>query len=303
MKVFLKNTASVVSPAKLNLFLDVVDKRPDGYHNIVTLFERIDLCDVIRLIKISSDEIVVSSNSQDIPLDRQNLAYQAADLLKRSLGIKTGIKIEIEKNIPVGAGLGGGSSNAASVLLGLNKLLRLKLDQRTLISYANRLGSDVAFFVLGKKFALGRGKGGDLKALAVPKRVKLRHLLFVPPLKIMTKDVYGLLDKEENRQKSLKLTKKSPDVNILVSLLRRNDVSLLNQNIHNRLSKTVMNSYSLVSDLKTDLCKFGLKNVHMSGSGPTLFSTFKTHDEAQRLFEVMRHRFSDRCSIFLVSTL
>ena len=310
MRLPILKTLLIFSPAKLNLFLDVFNKRPDGYHNILTLFERISLCDSIHLTEMHSDEIIISSESPDIPSGPENLAYKAADLIKRSLGIKKGVKIVIEKNIPVGAGLGGGSSNAASVFLGLNKLFGLKLTQETLLSYANRLGSDVAFFILGKKFALGKGRGGDLQTISVPKNVTLWHLLFVPPLEVATRDVYGLLDKEkkgpggsEKSSESLKLTKKIYDVNILISLLRRKNVSLLNQNIYNRLSETVMKSYSLVSELKSDLLKSGLKNVYMSGSGPTLFATFKRREEAQRVFEDMQYRLSDRCNIFLTNTL
>ncbi len=315
-----ENPASIASPrakhikiashAKLNLFLDVLNKRIDGYHNILTLFERISLSDYITLTEINSDEIIISSRNKDIPCDEANLAYRAADLIKRSQGVLRGIKIEIEKNIPVGAGLGGGSSNAASVLLGLNHLFRLKLNRKTLIAYANQLGSDVAFFILNTRFAVGTDKGGDLKIAPVPDNIKLWHLLFVPEVKVMTRDIYGLFDKEENalkkakkRGKSLKLTKKTYDVNILLSHLKRRDIFLLNQNIYNRLSVTVMKSNRLVSALKTDLLKLGLGSVHMSGSGPALFSVFRDKRGAQRVLKKLRDRLSDRCSIFLVSTL
>lgn len=300
----------ISSPAKLNLFLEVLNRRPDGYHNIQTLFERISLSDTVFLSEVPQDEIVVSSSSPDIPSDHRNLAYKAADLIKRSCRIKKGVKIKIQKKIPVAAGLGGGSSNAAAVLLGLNKLFNLKLDNKALITLANRLGSDVAFFILDKKFALGMARGGELKPVFVPKNIKLWHLLFVPPIKIMTKDVYGLVDREEEaikkakkQKKSLKLTKKIYDVNILLSYLRQGDLFLLNQNVYNRLSATVMESYSLVSALKSDLLQFGLKSVHMSGSGPALFTIFKTQKEAQGAFQKLRSRFLDRCSIFLASTL
>lgn len=300
----------VNAPAKLNLFLDVFDKRPDGYHGLVTLFERITLFDRIRLTPLSDEGIVVSSESPDIPLDENNLVYKAADLIKRSRGIRQGIKIEIEKNIPVGAGLGGGSSNAAAVLLALNKIFSLKLTEKTLIAYANRLGSDVAFFVFDRNFAIGRDRGGALERVPLSKNVKLWHLLFVPRVKIITKDVYFLLDQEkknqksgENAQNSLKLTKNGDNVNILISSLKNGDLCLLNRNIYNRLSPTVMKSYRLVSELKTDLLKLGLEDVHMSGSGPTLFMNFAEKSDAQAIFQRIHDRISDRCGLFLVSTL
>lgn len=297
------NSLLVHCPAKLNLFLDVLNKRPDGFHNILTLFERISLADTIRLTEINNDKIVVTSSSDDIPCGQGNLVYQAADLLRRSQGIKKGVKIELKKEIPVGAGLGGGSSDAASTLMGFNKLFSLKLGKGALVSYANRIGSDVAFFVLNKRFAIGKERGGELAPVPIPNNLIFWHILFVLPIKIMTKDVYGLWDKLQNGKKSLKLTKKPHDVNILISYLKRNDVFSLNRNIYNQLSETVMNSYGLVSGLKADLLKSGLKNVHMSGSGPALFTTFKKQKEAQAAFEDMTRRFSHRCRVILTSTL
>ncbi len=296
------NSLLVHCPAKLNLFLDIINKRPDGFHNILTLFERISLADTIQLTEINNDEIVIVSSGEDIPSGQCNLVYQAADLLRRSQGIKRGVKIELKKDIPVGAGLGGGSSDAASTLMGVNKLFGLKLSKSTLISYANRLGSDVAFFCLNKRFAIGKERGGELAPAAIPNNLIFWHVLFVLPIKIMTKDVYGLWDKLQNGKISLKLTKKPHDVNILISYLKRNDVPSLNRNIYNQLIEIVMNSYGLVSGFKADLLKSGLKNVHMSGSGATLFTTFKKESEAQAVFEDMTHRFSHRCRIILTST-
>lgn len=298
------------SPAKLNLFLDVLKKRSDGYHDLLTLFERITLFDKIHLTALCHDAIVISSKSPDIPLDGNNLVYKAAELIKRSQGIRQGVKIEIDKFIPVGAGLGGGSGDAATVLLGLNKLFCLKLDKEALIAYANRLGSDVAFFVFNRNFAVGTGRGGELKKAALPIKTKLWHLLFIPHIKVITKEVYFLLDQEEKLQKkakksqeSLKLTKKVDNVNMLISSIKNNDLNSLNRNIYNRLSSTVMNSYRLVSEFKNDLLKLGLEQVHMSGSGPTLFMNFKTKSAAQEIFKRIHHRISDRCRLFLVSTL
>lgn len=304
------NTLVLNSPAKLNLYLDVLKKRADGYHDLLTLFERITVFDEIHLTSLSSDAIVISSDNPDIPLDENNLAYKAAELIKRSQGVRDGVKIRINKSIPVGAGLGGGSSNAASVLLGLNKMFRLRLSTDTLIAYANRLGSDVAFFIFNQNFAIGTDRGGKLTSSAELKNVKLWHLLFIPRIKVITKDVYFLLDQEgnaqkkaENPQNTLKLTKKRDDVNILISNLKNGDFDSLNRNIYNRLSAIVMKSYSLVSELKSDLSKLGLENVHMSGSGPTLFVNFKTNLEAQDMFERIYNRISDRYKVFLAATL
>jgi 4-diphosphocytidyl-2-C-methyl-D-erythritol kinase len=288
----------VFSPAKINLTLDVLGKRPDGYHELLTLFERISLADRIRLTVTPPGPILISSQSPDIPCDARNLAYKAADLIRKHHGLESGLTIAIKKNIPVGGGLGGGSSNAATVLLACNKLFRLRLSQKKLIGYANELGSDVAFFILGKRFAVGRGRGGELTALAVPPRIRWWHLLFIAPLQVLTKDVYGKLGAGE----IYPLTKKSPNVNIHVTYLKKGELARLDPILFNRLSEVVYRSYSLVSDLRTDLCKFGLTHVHMSGSGPTLFCNFAAERLARSTYAQVRRRFSDRCRIFLAST-
>jgi 4-diphosphocytidyl-2-C-methyl-D-erythritol kinase len=298
----------LVSPAKLNLYLDVVGRRNDGYHDLVTLFERISLCDRLRLTVTSSPKIVVTSSCPDIPCGPENLAYKAADLMRRAYGIKKGLRIHIQKNIPVGAGLGGGSSNAATVLLGCQKLFRLGLSKKTLIDHANSLGSDVAFFILGKKYAIGRGRGGELTPLTGLDR-SWWHVLFFPPLKVLTKDVYDLLDKVEKRSPRgglagsiLALTKKAPNVNMLLPLLRKKDKFELDRKVYNRLSAIVLDSYSLVSELKSDLLNSGLDFVHMSGSGPTLFTVFGDARQARQVFRMAQRRFAHRCRVILAKT-
>ncbi len=304
------NSLLLSSPAKLNLYLDVLGRRPDGYHELLTFFERISLCDAVRLTEIQTDEIVLSCDSRLVPSDAANLAWQAADLLRRSFGVKKGVKIEIQKQIPVGGGMGGGSSNAATVLLGMNRLFGMRLSRPVLVDLANRLGSDVAFFVSGRRFAIGRGRGGDLTGVSIPSRVRLWHVLFVPPKNIMTKDVYALFDRGsqrsrigQNPRKTLTLTKNNENVNILLSCLKEGDFRSLNRKIYNRLSEIVIESYSFVSELRTDLSKLGFKWLHMSGSGPTLFVVCKDQKYAQRVYDKARARLSDKCHVFIAATL
>src|SRR3989339_1839042 len=137
----------VLSYAKLNLYLEILDKRPDGYHNLETIFERVSLADEIVIKRAPGNSIKIETDSPDIPKGSGNLAYQAAEFLKKNFGIFAGLVIKIKKRIPVGAGLGGGSSNAANTLLGLNYLWDLGLRAEELKEYASRLGSDVAFFI------------------------------------------------------------------------------------------------------------------------------------------------------------
>jgi len=304
------NSLLLSSPAKLNLCLDILGRRPDGYHELLTLFERISLCDTIRLTEIRTDEIVLSCDSRQVPSDAANLAWRAADLMRRSFGIKKGVKIELQKRIPVGSGMGGGSSNAATVLLGMNRRFGMRLGRPALIDLANRLGSDVAFFVSGRRFAIGRGRGGDLTGVSIPAGVRLWHVLFVPPKNIITKDVYALFDRGSqkaktgrNPQEILTLTKNRDNVNILLSCIKRRDFCSLNRKIYNRLSEIVIESYGFVSELKADLSKLGFKWLHMSGSGPTLFVICKDQKYAQRVYDKARARLSDKCNVFIAATL
>jgi 4-diphosphocytidyl-2-C-methyl-D-erythritol kinase len=289
----------VLSPAKINLYLDVLGKRPDGYHELLTIFERISLADKIRLTITRPGPIVIASRCRDIPCDDRNLAYRAAELLRKDCGIESGVKIEIKKNIPVGGGLGGGSSNAASVLMALNALFGLRLSRKTLVNYANQLGSDVAFFILNKRFALGEGRGGDLTPLGAPLAVKWWHLLFVAPIQVFTRDVYAGL----KMKKIYRLTKKPANVNMLFRCLKNGNFDELDRFLYNRLCEVVYRSTSLVSDLRSDLCKSGLTHVHMSGSGPTLFANYPSERLARIAAAKVRRCFSDRCRIILTSTL
>ena len=179
-----------------------------------------------------------------------------------------------------------------------------------LIDLANRLGSDVAFFVSGRRFAVGRGRGGELAGASIPSGVRLWHVLFVPPRNIITKDVYALFDRGSQRaktgrnpQETLTLTKNSENVNMLLSYLRRRDFCSLNRKIYNRLSEIVAESYGFVSELRADLSKLGFKWLHMSGSGPTLFVICKDQKYAQRVYDKARARLSDKYRIFIAVTL
>src|SRR3989338_5202174 len=178
----------LLSPAKVNLFLTVLKRRVDGYHNLHTLFERVDLCDKITITKTAC-RISVRTNVPDLPNDSRNIATRAAELLKKYARVREGARIRIQKRIPIAAGLGGGSSNAATVLLGLNRLWRLRLSKTRLLKLAAKLGSDVPFFILETPFAEGRGRGEILKPIRL-KGAKLWHVIVKPPFGISTKHAY-----------------------------------------------------------------------------------------------------------------
>ena len=184
----------VLSYAKLNLYLEILNKRPDGYHNLETIFERVSLMDEIVIKKAPGNSLRIETDSPDIPKGSGNSVYQAAALLKKNFAISAGLVIKIKKRIPVGAGLGGGSSNAASTLLGLNYLWNLGLSAEELKDYASRIGSDAAFFVYNYPLATGRGRGERIELWSGLKK-KLWHIIAVPKLNVSTARIYRDLDK------------------------------------------------------------------------------------------------------------
>ncbi len=268
------------SYAKLNLYLEVINKRADGYHNIKTLFERINLSDKITLKSTRSPKITITSNSRLIPKDKRNFAYQAAILLKDQCGVKSGVRIHIKKNIPVGAGLAGGSSNAASVLMGLNKLWNLRLSRSRLAGFAARIGSDVPFFVYDAPFALAGGRGEKIKIVNSLKNVGLWHILVIPKFKVSTPAIYKQWDILKDNKKA-RLTRPKLGVKILISRLRKKLLLSSNSGLYNGLEIVTANKYPKVISIKNRLRGLGLnRKILMSGSGPACFSIVSSRKEA-----------------------
>ncbi len=285
------------SPAKINLYLDVLSKRKDGYHNILTLFERISLYDrVILEIKHNYRQIKLICNKKGIPRNSDNLAYKAAELIRRDFNIASGLKIKLIKSIPSGAGLGGASSNAATVLLGLNKLYNLRLSKKKLFGYAAKIGADVGFFLLEKSFALAKGKGDEFLPIKGLKNAKLWHLLFIPKAKILTKNVYKSLNIAKNKS----LTRSLNNVRLMTYALSKNDNSLLSGLLYNKLEQVTKKKLVKIERIKYKLKALGIDLCLMSGSGPAVFGIINTRKEALRL----KRGFSDirNTDIFVVST-
>jgi len=176
------------SPAKLNLILKVINKRPDGYHNLKTLFERTDLCADIRLTPNKTGTIRVFCNHPRVPKGPRNLVYRIAKILKEEHNISQGISINIKKRIPVAAGLGGGSSNAATVLLGLNRIWGLSLSRKKLLEYGRKVGSDVPFFLHNCSWGVGTDRGDRIRAVPITR--KLWHVLVVPCVQLYSREVF-----------------------------------------------------------------------------------------------------------------
>lgn len=280
------------SYAKLNLYLLVLDRRRDNYHNLVTIFERISLYDKITLTLRPDNKIKVLSDSPHIPKDNANLAWRSARLLQKAFNLKKGVDITIDKRIPVGSGMGGGSSNAATVLLGLNKIWGLKLTLRRLAGLAQRIGSDVPFFIYNCPFAQGTSRGERLEPLGALGKIKFWHILVVPGIKVSTPLIYKNWDKQEKVSISslpsgqlkiderVRLTNHKDDVKILTSVLKRKEFSLISGLLFNSLEQTTFKLYPQVKRIKERLSRFGLESVLMSGSGPTLFGIVASKKEA-----------------------
>ena len=300
------------SPAKINLFLNVLCRRADGYHELETLFERISLGDVIFL-KLIPSGIRLQTNSTNIPQGPKNLVWRAATLLQNRYGVKKGVAIRLQKKIPVAAGLGGGSSNAATVLLGLNRLWKLKLSQKELLGLAAELGSDVPFFVLDTPLALGSGRGEILRKIRPPK-TPIWHCLVKPAFGISTKEAYGGL--------SLKrLTPPRTDVKMLLHSIRRGDSARVSGLLTNSLEMTGLSlaptdvpqvstcglevylnkRVTTIFSIKKELVRQGALASLMSGSGSTVFGIFSSKKVAARTAKILKKK-NKSWQVFVAST-
>ncbi len=269
------------SYAKLNLYLEVLNKRKDNYHNIKTIFERIDLADKIILKSRRDKEIKVTCNVTAVPRDNTNLAWRSAKLLQDSFNIDKGVDIKIIKRIPVGSGLGGGSSNAASVLLGLNKLWKLNLAQNKLAGLAGKLGCDVPFFIYNSPFALGEARGDKIKPLKALYSVRLWHILVVPNIEVSTASIYKRWDKYF---KTFKLTVPRYNVNIMNLALKKGNFPLIGDALFNSLEPVTAALYPQIDAIKERLIQLGVKSILMSGSGPAVFGIVSSRKEALSLY-------------------
>jgi len=309
------------APAKVSLFLKILNKRKDGYHNILTLFERISLADVIKItaipkgIEISSDKFI-TANPKD------NLVYKAAELILKHRRLNRGkegkkreyrgVRIRVEKNIPIAAGLGGGSSDAASILIGINKLYNLRLKEKQLMKLAKRLGADVPFFILKAPFASGTRRGDELKKVNCNKI--FWHLIIYPGFKLATKDIYEAFDLLIPRQSSGSnpellpkgLTTKREDVKIHFSVRSSLDSRSLEGILYNDLEETAISKKKVLRSIIERLAYHLGRKAIVSGSGPSVFCLYGRRKEAvaarEKLFRCVPANERKRWQIFIAGT-
>lgn len=274
----------IKSFAKVNLYLQVLNKRKDNFHNLSTLFCRLNLSDLIILKNRCDNLIRIKCKNKDVPTDATNLCWQAAELLREEKKINFGVDIEIKKNIPVGSGLGGGSSNAASVLLGLNKYWKLNLSLKKLVILGAKLGSDVPFFIYNIKFALGNQRGDKIKPLAYLNRRKLWFILIYPKIKISTPLVYSKFDAcQLAGRRFSRLTRKKCNVKMLTSELLKKGVKFDSKYLRNDLEIATISLYPVINQVKKAFSDIGLEKIMMSGSGAAVFALCKNQIQAQAL--------------------
>lgn len=267
---------SVKAPAKINLALDVLHKRGDGYHEVRTVMTTIDLADRLDFSLLEENVIQIESSSGTIPVDKRNLAYKAAALLKERFQVKLGCKIEIQKQIPVAAGLAGGSSDCAAALKGLNELWELGLTKAELANLGTEIGSDVAFCVYGGT-ALATGRGEKITPIASPTPAWV--ILAKPPIGISTADIYRQIDVS---------TCEHPNIEAMVQALEDRNYWKICEHLGNALESVTFKLYPDVARLKEKMKKLGADGVLMSGSGPTVFGITQYDSKMKRIVNGLR---------------
>lgn len=265
------------APAKINLMLDVLHKRPDGYHEVEMIMTMVDLADRLEMSALPRDTIIISSQAGYIPLDEKNLAFQAAKLIKERYNVRSGVYIHLDKKIPVAAGLAGGSSDAAATLRGLNRLWELGIPEEELKELGAELGSDVPFCVTGGT-ALATGRGEVLTPLVNPPQCWV--VLAKPPINVSTAEVYGRLKAEQ-------ITDHPSAIRMREALERRSFTEVC-QALGNVLEQVTLELHPEVAQLKEAMLRLGADGVLMSGSGPTVFGLVSKESKVSRIYNGLR---------------
>jgi 4-diphosphocytidyl-2-C-methyl-D-erythritol kinase len=275
------------APAKINLFLRVLRKRADGYHDIASLMQKITLYDEL-IFSPRPKGIILNCPGSDLPTSEDNLVFRAAQSIFAYANYSSGMEINLTKKIPLAAGLGGGSSDAATTLIALNKICSLNLKKSELMKLGAKIGADVPFFIF-RNNALAFGIGDQLKALQDLPKVNL--VLIKPKFELSTKMVYENLN--------LRLTRGKNNYSI-PRFLKMSDII---QELHNDLESVSLEMHPELADLKKMLLRHGALGALMSGSGPTIFGIFRDGKEAKNILEVVKKEVSDSCTVFFAKSL
>lgn len=255
---------------KINLGLDILGRRENGYHDVRMVMQTVYLYDRVTLEKTREPGIEISTNLSYLPVNENNIAYKAADLLQREFGIREGIRITLEKHIPVAAGMAGGSSNAAAVLFGMNRMFDLGMSEQGLKDRGVTLGADVPYCIM-RGTVLAEGIGEILTPL--PPLPKCYVLIAKPPLSASTKTVYEKIDQEG--------IKSHPDIDGILAGLQEGDLRQVSGSMGNVLEQVMLEEHPVLRKIKDVMIEAGALNAMMSGSGPTVFGIFTSRGRAK----------------------
>ena len=268
---------SLKALAKINLGLDVVSRREDGYHEVRMVMQTIHLYDRLEISKKETSGIELETNLSYLPVNENNLVYRAGKLLMDEFHIEEGVKVFLNKRIPVAAGMAGGSTDAAAMLYGMNELFELGLSRDELMERGVKIGADVPYCLM-RGTALAEGIGEKLTPLAP--MVKCPVLIAKPPISVSTKFVY----------QNLKLDAQTvhPDIDRLIADIEEKDLTSIAADMGNVLETVTIPNYPVVAEVKEQMMKSGAINSLMSGSGPTGFGLFEDEKTAEQAYQEMK---------------
>ena len=264
---------------KINLGLDVIRKRPDGYHDLDMIMQMVDVYDDIVITKNKTGKIEVKTDTAVLSNGKDNLAYMAAKMLMDEFKIKDGVNIYINKRIPIAGGMAGGSSDCATTLMGINQLFELGLSKEELMERGVKLGADVPYCVLGGT-AIARGIGEVLTPL--PAQADCHVIIAKPPVSVSTAYVYGHI-------KPLEITKR-PDIEAMAQSIKDGDLKKMASLIYNVMEDVTVGEYPIISEIKQVMIDNGALNSIMSGSGPTVFGLFDDKEKAQQCVKTLEEK-------------
>lgn len=275
--------------AKINLGLDVIRKREDGYHEVRMIMQTINMYDQLEIDIKEEPGISITTNLPFIPTNENNLVYKAAKLLMDEFHIEKGITVELQKFIPVAAGMAGGSSDAAATMIGMNRLFGLGLTVRQLMERSVSIGADVPYCLL-RGTALAEGIGEKLRPL--PPCPNCYVLIGKPSISVSTKFVYEKLDAGN--------IEKHPDIDRILEGLQWHNLNKISENMGNVLESVTIPAYPIIEEIKNHMKEHGAVNAMMSGSGPTVFGLFDDKMVAERACEALRESHLAR-TVFLTT--
>ena len=277
------------SYSKVNFTLDILNKRQDGYHNLDSVVQIISLADNLEIKKLDEPIIKVTTDKFYVPNGNSNIAYKAAELFFKSMGINKGVEINIQKNVPIQAGLGGGSANAAAVLLALNDIFLTKLSKSKLATLAAEVGSDAPLFIYGGMLRMS-GRGEILELM--PDVEKLHLIIIKPDFGVSTKLAYEAIDKNTKTSEG--------NTQTFINALDAGDLLNIAKNISNDFDPIISSKHTEIKQIKWDLINNNALNALLSGSGSAVFGIFESKPDADIAFDSLRRKYNH---IYKVKTI